>query len=281
MTRNDPFVGELEEYLEEFEGSTPLPESVRDAIRAELPSTRQRPAWLPARRLPHMNTTMKLVLATAAVVVIALFGFNYLAGQNVGTPGLDDPTASPSPTVEPQALGTDVEGPGTFTTVPIEGQTTRFTFFMPSGWTSGLPWLIASDGAALLFLEVAGLYSDPCLANAGATDVPVGSTAAELAAALGAQAAYDTTAPTDVVVDGFQGVRMSLQMPEDLDYATCTNDGYWVWDGPPVSGEPNTWELWILDIDGSAAVLLGDVTSSSAEDLDELDQVIQSLDIEP
>lgn len=228
-----------------------------------------------------MNTAAKVALGTAAAVLIALIGFNYLAGQNVGTPGLDDPTISPSPTAEPQSLGASVAGPGTFTTVPIDGQTTRFTFFMPSGWTSDMPWLIASDGAALLFLEVTGLYSDPCLANAGATDVSVGSTAEELAAALGAQSAYDTTAPTDVVVDGFQGVRVSLQMPEDLDYSTCSNDGYWIWDGPPVSGEPNTWELWILDIDGSTAVLLGDVTTSSADDLDELDQIIESLDIEP
>lgn len=248
--------------------------------RLDTTPQRRATSW-PAWRVSSMNTAAKVALGTAAAVLIALIGFNYLAGQNVGTPGLDDPTISPSPTAEPQSLGASVAGPGTFTTVPIDGQTTRFTFFMPSGWTSDMPWLIASDGAALLFLEVTGLYSDPCLANAGATDVSVGSTAEELAAALGAQSAYDTTAPTDVVVDGFQGVRVSLQMPEDLDYSTCSNDGYWIWDGPPVSGEPNTWELWILDIDGSTAVLLGDVTTSSADDLDELDQIIESLDIEP
>ena len=37
MTRNDDFIGQLEGYLDEYEGSTPLPDEVRDAIRAELP----------------------------------------------------------------------------------------------------------------------------------------------------------------------------------------------------------------------------------------------------
>ena len=53
MTHNDEFIGQLESYLDEYEGSTPLPEDVRDAIRAELPLTRQRPPWWPARRLPR------------------------------------------------------------------------------------------------------------------------------------------------------------------------------------------------------------------------------------
>ena len=48
MTREDQFIGQLERYLDEYEGITPLPEAVRDAIRAELPKTKQagpRRAW--------------------------------------------------------------------------------------------------------------------------------------------------------------------------------------------------------------------------------------------
>ena len=52
MTRDDDFIGQLEGYLDQYEGSTPLPDEVRDAIRAELPSTQQRPAWWPAGRCP-------------------------------------------------------------------------------------------------------------------------------------------------------------------------------------------------------------------------------------
>ena len=92
MTRDDDFIGQLEGYLEEYEGSTPLPNEVRDAVRAQLPSIQQRPAWWPARRFPEMNSMMKLSLAAAAVVVAALLGYNYLVAPSVGGPGLGDPS---------------------------------------------------------------------------------------------------------------------------------------------------------------------------------------------
>ena len=42
MTRDDDdFTGQLEGYLDEYLGSTPLPDEPRDAIRAQLPSIRQ------------------------------------------------------------------------------------------------------------------------------------------------------------------------------------------------------------------------------------------------
>ena len=45
MNRDDDFIGRLEDYLESFDGVTPLPARVRDAIHADLPRTRQvRPA---------------------------------------------------------------------------------------------------------------------------------------------------------------------------------------------------------------------------------------------
>ena len=97
MTRDDDFIGQLEGYLDEYEGSTPLPDEVRDAIRAELPSTQQRPAWWPAWRFPEMNSFAKFGLAAAAVVIAALLGFNYLVAPNIGGPGLDDPSPTPTP----------------------------------------------------------------------------------------------------------------------------------------------------------------------------------------
>ena len=41
MTRDDTFVEQLENYLDEYEGLTPLPDLVRDDVRAALPSTNQ------------------------------------------------------------------------------------------------------------------------------------------------------------------------------------------------------------------------------------------------
>ena len=97
MTAPDPFISELEDYLDEYEGNTPLPEAVRDAIRAELPSTHQRPAWWPVRRSPEMNNLAKYGLAAAAVVVAALLGYTYLVAPNIGGPSDPTPTPSPAP----------------------------------------------------------------------------------------------------------------------------------------------------------------------------------------
>jgi hypothetical protein len=109
MTRDDDFIGQLEGYLEHYVGSTPLPEDVRYAIRAELPSIRQRPAWWRVRRFPEMNNIAKLGVAAAAVVVTAILGFNYLAAPNVGGPSPDDPT----PTAEPTPMTTPTPIPAT------------------------------------------------------------------------------------------------------------------------------------------------------------------------
>ena len=285
MTHNDEFIGQLESYLDEYEGSTPLPEDVRDAIRAELPLTRQRPAWWPARRRPNMNNTVKLSLAAAAVVVAALLGFRFLVpGTGLGGPG---PTSTPTP--EPQALVQGAAGPGFFTTEFFtESPATdpvQFTFEMPADWGAAQPWVIGPNregpGAAIAFVQVSGLFSDPCLDNQGSPDVAVGSTAAELASALAEHDAYEATATGDFTVDGYEGIRMELVMPSDLDYTTCQLDSFWVWDEPFVAGQPARWDLWILDLDGTTAVVLAEVQDASAEDLDQIEGLVQSIQIHP
>ena len=53
MTRNDDFIGQLEGYLEEYEGSTPLPNEVRDAIRAQLPFDSTAPGLVAGAEVPR------------------------------------------------------------------------------------------------------------------------------------------------------------------------------------------------------------------------------------
>ena len=94
MTRNDDFIGQLEGYLDEYEGSTPLPEEVRDAIRARTSFDQSAPSLVAGAEVPQMNNAVKLSLAAAAVVVAALLGYNFLVGPNVGGPGLADPSTT-------------------------------------------------------------------------------------------------------------------------------------------------------------------------------------------
>ena len=90
-------------------GPTRAPERVADAARLEARSTRQMPAvldrWAP-RRFPDMNTTVRYVLAAAAVGVAAFIGFNYLVSPNFGSPGAEEPTPTPIPSATPVVLAT-------------------------------------------------------------------------------------------------------------------------------------------------------------------------------
>ena len=74
---------------------------------------------------------------------------------------------------------------------------------------------------------------------------------AELASALAEHEAYEATATGDFTVDGYEGIRIELVMPSDLDYTTCQLDQFWVWDEPFYAGQPARWDLWILDLDGN------------------------------
>jgi hypothetical protein len=102
MTRDDDFIGQLEGYLDEYEGMTPLPGEVRDAIRSELPSTRQSGLrWGQMRYLP-MSNNAKLGLAAAAVVALAIIGVGVLLRPPSGAP-IATVVETPSP--PPSASG--------------------------------------------------------------------------------------------------------------------------------------------------------------------------------
>lgn len=117
--------------------------------------------------------------------------------------------------------------------------------------------------------------------NLAAPDITVGPTVDDLVTALASQTTYEATAPTDVVVDGYAGVRMDLQLPSDIDFASCEGGQYWVWDaGPYAQGPGNRWHVWILDIEGfTALVLTEDFEGTSAEDQAELQTIVDSIQI--
>ncbi len=91
---------------------------VLDAVLDQLDTTPQRRAtWWPVRRLPQMNTTAKLAIAAAAVVVAAFLGIRFLLpGQNVGS---DGPTPTPSPS--PAAFHSGSLAAGTYVMTPFTG----------------------------------------------------------------------------------------------------------------------------------------------------------------
>ena len=265
------------------EGVTALPDRVLDAVLDQVPATPQRRAWWPVRRLPTMNNTAKLTLAAAAVVAVALLGIRFLApGTGTGGPG-----ATPTPTPEPQALVDGAHGPGIFTTEFFSedpANPVQFTFELPADWGAARPWVIGpdaeGDGAVIAFVQPNGIYSDPCLDNQGPSDVAVGS-AAELASALTEHEAYAATATGEFSTNGYSGIRMELVMPSDLDYSTCEGGQFWVWEEPFFEESPAGWDLWILDVDGVTAVVLAEVASATPQEQDQIEQIVDSIQIQP
>jgi hypothetical protein len=115
MNHNDDFVGQLEEYLETFDGMTALPDRVRDAIRAELPSARQvRPS--PGRErvstmLSNASGLARLGLAAAVIVVAVVLGGALLNnGSSTGIVG-GRQTPTPAATVAPSSVQTSAPTP--------------------------------------------------------------------------------------------------------------------------------------------------------------------------
>jgi hypothetical protein len=258
MTRDPDLIGLIEGYLDDFEGHTPLPDATRDAIRARLPSTTQRPAWWPGWRFPDMNSITKIGLAVAAVAVAAVLGFNYLANANVGGPG----PADPSPTSTPTAVA-DPGGPRPYAIgapFPV-----RITLELPDGWqawasTADVHGLVVdnamgdgSSGWGPAFWIVQNVYADPC-AIGSRLDPQLGPSVDDLADALTSLPGYEATVPTPVTVSGFSGVEFQLTAPEYGD--DCPNHRTWSTFTEPRSMYPGeTNRIQILDVDGVRLVL--------------------------
>ena len=156
---------------------------VLDAVLDQLDTTPQRRStWWPARRLPQMNTTAKLGIVAAAVVVAAFLGIRFLLpGPNIGTDG-PTPTVAPSPA----ALHSGTLTAGTYVMTPFTGvgasgicvpeapecvedprdDSYSLTFTVPDGYAAasdGHPLIFGHDGDTIMtILRGADLYSDPC-----------------------------------------------------------------------------------------------------------------------
>jgi hypothetical protein len=163
MSHNDKFIGQLEDYLETFDGTTPLPDRVRDAIRAELPSARQvqpRTGLLGVfTMLSNASAGARLGLAAAAVVVAVALGAAFL-NSRPGTAAGVAPTPTTAVTTAPSAAPTPV---------PTSSPTSA-----PSGAVSP-PWLAVGTSVACDSADTA----NSCLAagtyqlSGGGTSWPV------------------------------------------------------------------------------------------------------------
>lgn len=100
MTGTDEFLARLEDYLDNAEGTTTLPDAARDGIRAELPITRQLgPLWGPLRifamatDLPRSTRYALAAVVAVVLLVAASVGVTIIGGPSEPTP-LPQPSSS-------------------------------------------------------------------------------------------------------------------------------------------------------------------------------------------
>jgi hypothetical protein len=286
MTREDDFIGQLEGYLDDYEGLTPLPEAIRDAVRAQLPTTRQ----IGSRPGPMTFLSMSMSipgparygLAAAVIFVAAVLGaaiFN--RAGNIGA----DPSPTPTSPVLIEPESREAAAPFTAGTYYVDSPfPLHLTFEIPQGWSA---WGYTSKGSQINFNQgngpgevsfeiVDNITADPCTTQL--LDPPVGPSVEELVTALSEMEGFEASAATDVAVDGFHGKQFTLTAPNA---DACQSLATWKTTtrqngvGP---GEVN--EVRILEVDGVRLLICVAYTPPvPAKALSELRAVAESVQI--
>lgn len=233
-------------------------------------------------------------------------------------------TPTPVPTAEPAAGPIELPPPGDLEPgsyfmdvqptafddagMPVENPPLyRATFTVPAGLQSN-GWAVTKhgvqppEGMAFAAWTIARINPDPCHPTPeAAVDVSQLSGPDDLAAALSdhwtATDPFSPTSPTaEVLTDGTIGDlgarHVRLMAPDDLDFLTCGNSRYIVWEIEDTSprflqGAGQTLDLWIVDVDGADApgglvVFEGSSFPATTDaDLQDLDEIISSIAIEP
>lgn len=255
---------------------------------------------------------MKYGLGAAAVVLVAVIGFNLLPGSP--GPG-GEPSASPEPSVaEPSAEPSN----------PADGS-------LPVG--SPFAWLDDSGGAVPITVTIpaAGWYGDPGffgLQKNGDSDPPESiavlafnnrqawsvpgdacnwestlpdtpsATVDELVAALSAQASRDASAPVDITLDGHAGKSITLHVPSDIAYGAdgftdCDYLEFCQFVDPEAGGAPvdtcartaqapgQIDELWIVEVNDALVIIDAAYYEGTPDELvEEQRAIVESITFE-
>ncbi len=292
------------------DGPAVIPDRVVDVVAARIAINRQRRTWpFPGRTTV---TPIRLMAGLAAVLVLAIVGFNFLPSLSSNSGGSPPPaTASAAPaTVPPTAAPTPTGRPGptpkTITSRPFDSAPNlAISFDLPVGWSEqdafeGPRGRTDPDGVMVLFLQAQGVFSDPCQWDVAGTsvedqpgDLALGADALEFANALHANSAYTSTgAPTPISLGSRAGYAVEIQLPADLDFVgpTCDvpagdQDGqYIVFGGTGFfpQGPGNRWQVSVVDVgDVQLAVVLSSFAETPAADLAAARALIESIEITP
>jgi len=253
---------DLERLLDGWlsDGPVSAPDRVLETVADRIERERQRPAWrLLFRRFPTMSMPIRYIaLAGALLAALVLGGLLLTVGGRSSTPPPPPSpialgTASPAPLPIELPDGTVAAGDYILRTFPSDPM--AFTATIPEGWAGFGGWSIFSNNSGIAFLRNPPVVSTPCSPTKDAPPVaaPSGSVD-EIVARLSAYTGGQVSAATDVTLAGYSGKRLDIQLP-----ATLACGQHYVFDEPQglyAQGPSNRWRVWVLDADGSAAVIV-------------------------
>ena len=300
MAKNELFSEAVSKWLEES-APTGIPERVLNATFERTRRSRQQVGWralLGRLSMPRFVTA----LGTAAVVVVAaaLALTVYPNQPGVGGPAPLSPSlpvaASPTPTSAPTSTldGSLPEGPFDLSRPRPGSDVIPMTVTIPaSGWVQLTDFNFLSKGEALVMFMPhpagTGFYvpGDPCQSTSTRPDTPV-TTVDDLVSALAAQASRDASDPVDVMVGGYAGKSLTLNVPDDAPFdgamfTGCedslfisydTEQSFTLWHHEP--GQID--DLWIVDVDGVIVVIDAEYgPETPAELVEEMRTLAQSV----
>jgi hypothetical protein len=284
------------------DGPEELPDRSYDAVRSAIDRTRQRAVIGPWKE-PRMSNLARIAMLAAAVVVIAVVGYNLIPG-NKGVGGIGPvPTATatpvPTPTAPPVPLPTTSGSLAAGTYYVSDRsmvQASRLTLTVPAGWsipTSTDAFVIKNEGKPGEVLVttwiVSHIFADACHWSVNSL-VNAGTSVDQLVSALVVQKGRKASTPSDVTVAGFSAKRLDLTVSPTLDVATCTNGNlrYWPGAGPDLNSglccnpAGNIDAIYVVNIAGNRLVVVArQYPGSTAADKAELQAIVDSIQIQP
>lgn len=281
----------IKAFLEQ--GLDELPDGSYDVVRASVDNTRQRVVLGPWRGLePVISLRLALAIgALAALAVLAYIG----AGASPSPLTRETPSAQPTPMPMPSTNsgnGTPLE-PGTYV-MGLAGLPglPPMQLTVPTGWYTYEDFVFkgpndSATGGVILELRqlVNEAYSDACH-RAG--NLRTFSTATELADLLAGQTDLGAAEPKTVSLGGTSAMRVDFSIPADLNLDACDvapvqhhllflaeDYGAKYWAAPG-----DTLRFYVIDSDQPFAVIAHIHAGASANDIAELQRVIDSISFE-
>lgn len=210
------------------DGPSTMPDRVLEVVADRIGVQRQRRLWPLFRRL-SMNALLKFAAAAAAVLVVAIVGWNLLPGPSGGIGGPSpSPTSAPtpSPTITPAptstAIACDGGIPGCAGPLKAGANTTTnfqpaLSFVIPAGWSNPLDrtraYTFYAPGNTLSLQIVSQVAIPEQVAGCTAQrKIGVGNTVADWVTFLTTHPGLVVSAPEPVTVGGYSGMRVTFHV---------------------------------------------------------------------